>query len=196
MQLTRFVISLAIALGLSACASSSKSQSAASAPANIQIPASVRALAVAPTPPANATKATTVGKGSLATSTTDGPGDTDFVWTGNIDVTGDGQIEETQFLWDDEDKLLYLAAATTFDCGDTPGEGAGGVLVVLEATGNTDKAPVGSGVWAVELDASECASQSAGIFGCDFDAYGNATACGAADLDEKTGELDIVGVGD
>lgn len=187
---------MGIALAVSACATGSKTQSASQAPADIQVPASVRAMATAPQPPANATKGSGIGKGGLATSTADGAGDMDFVWAQEIDITGDGQVENTQFLWDDEDKILYLSAAATFACGDTSGEGAGGLLIALEATGNTDKEPVGSGTWAVELDASECQAQAAGIYGCEFDADGNPTECGAAELDEKTGDLDIEEVSD
>jgi hypothetical protein len=158
--------------------------------AKVQVPASVRALAAAPKPPANATTGTTTGSGKLRTSTADGSGDQDSVWVDQIDITGDGQVEDTQFLWDDEDKILFLSSAATFACTNG-GEGAGALLIGLYGPGNTDQQPVGSGIWAVELDATECAAQSTGIFGCAFDADGNSTACGVAVLNAQTGELVI-----
>jgi hypothetical protein len=51
---------------------------------------------------------------------------------------------------------------------------------------------VGSGFWIAEVDKSECGSQTAGLFGCKFDAKGVETACGMATIDEKTGDVVIV----
>jgi len=51
--------------------------------------------------------------------------------------------------------------------------------------------PAGSGWYAVERDAGKYAAKESGIYGCKFDASGNATACGAAALNTQAGELDI-----
>ena len=44
----------------------------------------------------------------------------------------------------------------------------------------------------MDLDESECKAKVAGLYGCKFDADGNATACGMATLDEKNDDLVIV----
>jgi len=183
---------IATALGtLCGCASTPESGSTnGDAPVTLQVPADVRDMANNPTPPANASRSSTVGTGATAVSTADSPGDLDYVWTAQIDVTGDGQVEVTQVLWDDEDKVLILSAATTFACDDG-GEGAGQVLVGVFGTGNTYREPAGSGSFAVELDASECAAAAAGLFGCDFDADGDPTTCGEAVVDANTGDIEI-----
>jgi len=187
----------AVAGSVTACATSSSTTASGdqNAPANVQIPASVRAKAAAPTPPPGAKPATGLGSGSLQTSTANSAGDQDWIWTENIDITGDGQVEATQLLWDDEVKVLFLAASTTFSCTDG-GVGVGSLLIGLYGAGNPDQQPVGSGVWAVELDKSECAAAAAGIFGCTFDANGNSTACGVAVLNTQTGELDVAAASD
>ena len=52
--------------------------------------------------------------------------------------------------------------------------------------------PVGSGWYLVNLNAGQCAAKKAGTFGCKFDADGNATECGAATVNNATGEIDVV----
>jgi hypothetical protein len=44
----------------------------------------------------------------------------------------------------------------------------------------------------VRLNAGQCGMAKAGTFGCKFEASGNYTECGAAVVNEKTGELDVV----
>ena len=44
----------------------------------------------------------------------------------------------------------------------------------------------------MDLDESECKAKAAGLYGCKFDASGNATACGLATVDEKNDEITIV----
>ena len=68
----------------------------------------------------------------------------------------------------------------------------GGVLEAKYTSSNKSGKPVGSGWYAVELDAGKCAVKDSGIYGCKFDASGNATAFGAALLNTQTGELDVV----
>lgn len=178
------------------CATSTSSTAAkdAQAPADVQVPASVRAMAASPIPPAGAKPGSSVGGGRLQASTANSAGDQDSIWTEEIDITGDGQVEATQILWDDEVKVLFLSASTTFACSDG-GQGVGNLLIGLYGAGNTDQQPVGSGIWAVELDKTECSAAAAGIVGCTFDANGNSTACGLAILNTQTGELDIAAAG-
>jgi hypothetical protein len=44
----------------------------------------------------------------------------------------------------------------------------------------------------VALDEGECHAKEAGLYGCKFDANGNATACGVATVDEKNDDVVIV----
>jgi len=50
--------------------------------------------------------------------------------------------------------------------------------------------PVGSGWYLVNT--GQCAAQKAGTFGCKFDPNGNATECGAATVNNATGEINGV----
>jgi hypothetical protein len=154
-------------------------------------PAAVQKKAAAPTPPANATKAKSVGKGSIKHSTANSPTDDDSFWIEATDIDGDGNVEDANYVWDDEDKVLFAYADGTFTCGNG-GTGAGELLVAVVSAGNTWNRPAGSGFWVAAVDKSECAAQAAGLVGCKFNAAGTATACGVATLDEKTDDLVIV----
>ena len=44
----------------------------------------------------------------------------------------------------------------------------------------------------MNLNAGQCAAKKAATFGCKFDADGNATECGAATVNNATGEIDVV----
>jgi hypothetical protein len=91
---------------------------------------------------------------------------------------------------------FYLPAHTRhgsihFKCAN--GQPArGDILEARYTRGNQASKPVGSGWYAVELDAGKCAAKKAGIYGCRFDANGNPTACGAAAINNQTGDIDIV----
>lgn len=168
--------------------SSSSSSKKAAAKVN---PAAVQELAKAPAPPANASKRTSIGKGRAAISTANAPGDSDSVWVADIDIDGDGDVEETSLLWDDEDKVLFAYADTEVPC-QWGGTASASILIGVNGRGNSRQMPAGSGFYAVWLDASECAAERAGLFGCRFDARGNATECGAAVVDEATDTVTIV----
>jgi hypothetical protein len=60
------------------------------------------------------------------------------------------------------------------------------------AKGNPANKRVGSGWYMVNLNAGQCVAKKAGTFGCKFDANGNATECGAATVNDATGEIDVV----
>src|SRR4030095_1885947 len=132
-------------------------------------PATVVAKAKSPAPPADAKKSTSVGKGKAKISTSNSADDTDSLWAEELDIDGDGNVEKADLLWDDEDKVLFLHAAGTFTCANG-GTGEGSLLIALYGEGNAAKKPAGSGWYVVELDKSECAAETAGIFGCKFDA--------------------------
>ncbi len=189
----------AVTMLCAACAEhqdSGKSMTAAkskSAPAAKVNPAEVQAMAKAPAPPANATKQSSIGKGKAALKTANAPGDTDSYWVMELDIDGDGTVEETSLLWDDEDKILLAYAETDVPC-QWGGTAAVSLLVGVNAKGNPRGMPEGSGFYAEYLDATECAAEVAGLYGCKFDARGNATACGAAVLDEATDTVVIAAV--
>lgn len=166
-------------------------QTSTKSPVQVQVPASVRATATSPTPPSDAKQASSVGKDKTKANTANSAGDTDSYWEQEVDVDGDGQVDEVDMLWDSEDKVLYLYADGTFSC-TSGGTGNGGMLIALYGQGNTHNKPVGSGWYAVDLDRSECGVQRAAVYGCRFDAHGTATACGVATIDDKTDDITIV----
>jgi len=150
---------------------------------DIQPPAALVEMAKAPAPSASAGKGTDIGKGDVKLNTSDAADDTDSIWAEELDIDGDGDVEQTDLLWDDEDKILFLSAQATFTCTNgNPGDG--GMLMAIYGEGNSANAPAGSGWFTVSLDASECDAQVAGLYGCMFDAQGNATSCGAVAIDD------------
>lgn len=165
----------------------------AKAPAADVNPAAVQALAKAPAPPSNATRQATIGVGKTAIKTANAPGDSDSVWVEEIDVDGDGVVEETRLLWDDEDKVLFAYAETDVPC-DMGGTAVAALLIGVNGKGNLRGQPEGSGFYAVYLDATECGAMAAGLFGAKFDARGNVTAFGEVVIDEATDEVTIIAV--
>jgi hypothetical protein len=146
----------------------------------------------APVPPAGAKKTNNIGRGKLAVKTDNSAGDTDSFWVEELDINGDGQVEQTDILYDDEDKMLYLFAETDFACADGQNEGRGAMLMAVNGQGNRRNRPVGSGWYIVELDAGECAAQTAALWGCRFDANGNRTECGLAQVEVVQDDIIIV----
>ena len=140
--------------------------------------------------PASAKTATTAGRSDLKVSTANGATDADSFWIEEIDVDGDGDVEDTQLVWDDEDKVLYAYSAGAFACRNGATATAE-LLIAANAAGNSSKRPAGSGFWVADLDKGECGAQAAVLWGCKFDAHGDDTACGVAALDEKNDDLVI-----
>ena len=159
---------------------------------DVQVKAAI-SKAKNPSPPATASKKTTVGKGKATINTANTPGEEDSFWVESIDLDGDGTVEETDFLYDDEDKVLLMYDDGDFKCKGG-GVGEGSLLIAVNAAGNGRGRPAGSGWYVVDLDESECKAKAAGLYGCKFDANGNATACGLATVDEKNDEIVIAEV--
>ena len=188
-----FVFGLTLAFGLGevrAQAQGGASQNTLGV--DVQVKTAI-AKAKNPSPPANASKKTTTGKGKATINTANTQGDDDSFWVESIDLDGDGTVEETDFLYDDEDKVLLMYDDGDFKCKGG-GVGEGSLLVAVNAAGNGRGRPVGSGWYVVDLDESECKVKAAGLYGCKFDANGNATACGLATVDEKNDEIVIAEV--
>ena len=158
--------------------------------ADVQLNA-VIAKAKDPSPPASASKKAMTGKDKTAVNTANTEGDDDSFWVESIDINGDGTAVETDLLYDDEDKVVYLYKGGDFKCKGG-GMGEGDLLIAVNVAGNSRGQPAGSGWYVVELDEGECKAKAAGMYGCKFDANGNATACGLATINEKNDELVIV----
>ena len=187
---TRVSLFLLLAGSLAACKSSSKT-SAGAAPALNVSPTALQARAKAPPPP-SATKATSIGKGSAAINTGNSPTDTDSYWVEEIDIDGDGTLERTEMLWDDEDKVLFAYSETDAPCAN------GGIAVVqllagVNGAGNSRGRAAGSGFYAAYFDASECNAAAAGLYGCKFNASGTVTEWAGVVVDAAGDEVDFVG---
>jgi hypothetical protein len=142
-------------------------------------------------PPAKATKTKTAGKTAVKLSTANSATDDDSFWIEQMDIDGDGNVEDSNLVWDDEDKILFTYEDGTFTCKNGA-TGMGEMLIAVNAEGNPRNRPVGSGFWIAALDEGECAAQAAAIWGCRFDAAGNETACGVATIDEANDDIVIV----
>ena len=112
-------------------------------------------------------------------------------WAEQIDVDGDGQVDQATLAWDAKDRVLISDKSGTFTCADGS-QGSGELLVAVNGQGNRWNRPVGSGFWLASLNKGQCGTQTTTTWGCKFDVSGNPTACGVAKLDEKNEDLIIV----
>jgi hypothetical protein len=152
-------------------------------------PTAVAAKGAMPAP-ATAMTTKTTGANNVKLSTANSANDDDSMWAERIDVDGDGDVEDSNLVWDDEDKVLFAYSTGAFTCKNG-GTATADLLVATFAAGNARNRPAGSGFWVADLDKGECAAQAAGLWGCRFDAKGTETACGLATLDEKNDDLVI-----
>ena len=141
--------------------------------------------------PSSAKPAKTAGGNKAKVSTANSASDDDSFWVEKVDVDGDGDVEDTNLVWDDEDGVLFAYTVGAFSCKNGATATAE-LLVATNAAGNPRKRPAGSGFWIADLDKGECGAQGAAMWGCKFDANGTETACGIAVLDEKNDDLTIV----
>jgi hypothetical protein len=163
-------------------------QSTATGPA-VKPAAVVKKAGTAPPTGGKTTK--TAGGNKVTVSTANSATDDDSVWLEKLDVDGDGDVEDSNLVWDDEDKVLFSYTVGAFACKNG-GTATAELLVAVNGTGNPRKKPAGSGFWLADLDKGECGAQAAALWGCKFDASGSETACGVAALDEKNDDLTIV----
>lgn len=190
---TRFFVALALSCALGACKSGDKASGAkgAAEPGVAVNPKSVQARAKAPPPP-NATNRASIGKGRASAQTTNSAGESDLYWVEEIDIDGDGTVEQTELLWDDEDKVLFAYAETDAPC-EYGGTAVVALLVGVNGEGNPRGRPAGSGFYAAYLDASECNAGVAGLYGCKFDASGNETDWAGAVVDSAGDSIVFAG---
>jgi hypothetical protein len=137
-------------------------------------------------PPTSATPATSIGTNTKMATPAGS-----VSWAEQVDVDGDGQIDQATLAWDAKDRVLISDKSGTFTCADGS-QGSGELLVAVNGQGNRWNRPVGSGFWLASLNKGQCGTQTNTMWGCKFDASGNSTACGVAQLDEKNQDLIIV----
>jgi hypothetical protein len=187
MKTVREIGMFAIVGVFAAAASLAATQSTAVGP--VVKPGAVAKKAGTP-PPAGAKTTKTAGGNKLKVSTANSAADDDSAWVEKLDIDGDGDVEDTNLVWDDEDKVLYAYSVGAFTCKNG-GTATAELLVATNGTGNPGNKPAGSGFWLADLDKGDCGAQAAALWGCKFDAGGNETACGAAVLDEKNDDIVI-----
>jgi hypothetical protein len=155
----------------------------------VKVGPAVAAKANAPAPGAtanNQSQKSSIGKGTTSVKSSTPAS----FWTEQVDIDDDGTVEDNQFLWDAQRGVLYTYREDDFSCTNGKPE-TGKILMAIYAKGNKAGMPVGSGWYVVGLNAGQCGVAKEGTFGCKFDASGNYTACGAAVVNNKTGELDV-----
>jgi hypothetical protein len=167
-----------------------QSQTTTGTAPKVKIGPTVAAKANSPAPSAtakNQSQKSSIGKGATSVKSS-APAS---FWTDEVDIDDDGTVEDNQFLWDAQRGVLYTYREDDFSCANGKPE-TGKILMAIYAKDNKAGRPVGSGWYVVGLNAGQCGVAKEGTFGCKFDASGNYPACGAAVVNNKTGELDVV----
>ncbi len=180
--LAHFPVALVLAGALGACKSGEEGSAAAGESGISVNPSKVQARAKTP-PPSTASHQASIGKGNVSVRTANTSTETDSEWVEQLDIDGDGTLEQTELLWDDEDKVLFAYAETDVPC-EFGGTAVVAILVGVNGQGNPRGRPAGSGFYAAYLDDTECGADEAGLYGCKFDAAGKVTAWGEAVMDE------------
>jgi hypothetical protein len=184
-----FLAALLIGVGLLTLGVAQSQTTTGSSP-KVNVGPTVVAKANSPAPSAtakNQSQKSSIGKGGTSVKSSV-PGS---FWTDAVDIDDDGTVEDNQFLWDAQRGVLYTYRQDDFSCPNGKPE-SGSILMAINAKGNQAGKPVGSGWYVVGLNAGQCGVAKAGAFGCKFDGSGNYTECGAAVVNDKTGELDVV----
>lgn len=114
------------------------------------------------------------------------------VWAEQIDIDGDGTIDDATFAYDEPNKILFASKSGAFKCKGGGAGGSGDMLIAVNLAGNLRRRPVGSGFWAASVDEDECGAPFAGIFGCRFDSDGVDTRCGLVHVDSKIDDIMII----
>ena len=150
-------------------------------------PAAVAMRALEPPPP-YASPARIVGKNRVTASRTREVS----AWEEQIDIDGDGTVDDATFAYDEPNKILFASKSGTFKCKGDSAVGSGDMLIAVNLAGNLRRRPAGSGFWAASVDEDECGAAFAGIFGCRFDSDGVDTSCGLVHVDSKLNDIMIV----
>ena len=184
-----FLGTLIVGVGLMVLGVAQSQTTTGTAP-KVNVGPTVAAKANSPAPSTtakNQSQKSSIGKGKTSVQSSTPAS----FWTDAVDIDDDGTVEDNQFLWDAQRGVLYTYREDDFSCPNGKPE-SGSILMALYAKGNPSGRPVGSGWYVVGLNAGQCGVAKAGTFGCKFDGSGNYTECGAAVVNDKTGELDVV----
>jgi hypothetical protein len=167
-----------------------QSQTATGTAPTVNIGPTVAAKANSPGPSAtakNQSQKSSIGTGQTSVNSSSPAS----YWTDAVDIDDDATVEDNQFLWDGKRGVLYTYREDDFKCVDGKSE-FGKILMAIYSKGNKDGKPVGSGWYVVGLTPGQCGIAKGGTYGCKFDGSGNFTACGAAVVDNKSGDLHVV----
>lgn len=189
MKKSVFLVALIAGAGLLALGVAQSQTTTGTAP-KVNVGPSVAARANSPGPSAtakNQSQKSSIGTGKTSVNSSTPAS----FWTDQVDIDDDGTVEDNQFLWDAQRSVLYTYREDDFRCANGNPE-TGKILMAIYAKGNQAGRPVGSGWYVVGLNAGQCGMAKQGTFGCKFDGSGNYTECGAAVVNDKTGELDVV----
>jgi len=163
---------------------------ASAAAPRVKVGANLKAKSKSPAAPATVkqkSQQSSIGKDPLTASTAQ----PSSFWTEAVDVDDDGVVETSDFLYDSQNGIFYTYREDDYACANG-GTANGGILEALYADGNKAGKPVGSGWYAVNLNATQCGAKNAGVYGCRFDVDGNPTTCGVATINKQTGDIDVV----
>jgi hypothetical protein len=189
MKKSVFLVALMAGAGLLALSVAQSQTTTGTAP-KVNVGPAVAAKANSPGPSAtakNQSQKSSIGTGKTSVNSSTPAS----FWTDQVDIDDDGTVEDNQFLWDEQRGVLYTYREDDFRCANGNPE-TGKILMAIFAKGNQAGRPVGSGWYVVGLNAGQCGMAKQGTFGCKFDGSGNYTECGAAAVNDKTGELDVV----
>ena len=92
-------------------------------------------------------------------------------------------MEETQFLWDDEDRVLFAFSEAEMVC-DNGGVATAALLAGVNGEGNPRGRRAGSGFFAAFLDATECEAAVAGLYAATFNSDGRVTSWASATINQ------------
>jgi hypothetical protein len=160
----------------------------AAAPTGPRVNAAAVTLRASQPPPPHASQARTVGQNRVTASRNHEVS----AWAEEIDIDGDGTVDDATFAYDESNKILFASKSGPFKCKGGGAVGSGDMLIAVNLAGNLRRRPAGSGFWAVSIDEDECGAPFAGIFGCRFDSDGVDTRCGLVHVDSKIDDIMIV----
>jgi hypothetical protein len=160
----------------------------AAVPTGPRVNAAAVVLRASEPPPPHASQARIVGQNRVTASRNHEVS----VWAEEIDIDGDGTVDDATFAYDEPNKILFASKSGTFKCKGGGAVGSGDMLIAVNLAGNLRRRPAGSGFWAASIDEDECGAPFAGIFGCRFDSDGVDTRCGLVHVDSKIDDIMIV----
>lgn len=159
----------------------------AAAPTGPRVNAAAVASRASEPPAPHATLARIVGKNRVAAQRNHDVS----VWDEQIDIDGDGTVDDATLAYDEANKILFASKSGRFPC-KSGAFGRGDMLIAVNLAGNLRRRPAGSGFWATSIDEDECGAEYAGVFGCRFDTAGVDTRCGLVHVDSKLNDIMIV----